>query len=1037
MASDYEAISQENRTKYGTEVSNYGTDFAERYSNRTHFIFELLQNAEDALRWRGDRDRKFLRTVRFDLFPDRLEVRHFGIPFRQEHVRAICGIKRGTKESGLNTIGEFGIGFKSVYAYTQRPEIHSGDEHFVIRDYVHPHAIHSEYSKKQPDETLFVLPFDHPEIESDRSYREIATKLRDLGLRTLLFLNWIDAIEWSVGNDETGRYARKMANKFSGKGRIVTLIANTPGDTITEEEWLVFSRTVRKPSGAAGQTEVAYQLGDRRNHRVILPVEDSTLAVYFPTEKETHLGFLIQGPYKTTSSRDNVPSDDSWNQWIVAETAQLVADSLHKLKAMKMLSISALAALPLDPFHFGEGSMFRPIHLQVVETLKKEELIPTMDDHFVRAADARIAGSKSLMELLSSDQLRLLLKSDGEVEWVNAEALSDSRRGVLDFLKTTIGIATVSIHSLVDKFDAPFLTAQKDAWIAHFYAFLLEYERLWRVEKPRGPLLEQPIIRLQDGDHVTPFRADGSPSAYLPADAETEFPTVRRVIVKHRKAGEFLRKLKLTMPDVGAEVLEKVLPQYSVESAIPERKHLSNLKKILKALALTDGKHEELLRERLADVPFLRGARCSDGAFGWRRPCEVYFRTSELQTYAEGNDGMWFLAEPIELVSRENVRNTLATLGVEDKPRRVIVEKGLDYDEQWQLRGGSNHNWKTITNYGLDGLENFLHKLKSSDFVEAHRRALLLWDFLILHIDSGCGAFFYGRYVWHHYKERHAFFDAHFLRLLRSEAWLPGKDGIIHRPSELMPRDLPKGFTPNTSLISTLGMKAEVLVSLAKEAGIRVEDLDFLRGHRAEWEQFKRAIKARTIALDEPATAGATVPTEKKRIASEAERDRFNRDRPESTSAQSGKFISYIYVRPEESIEVEDNENDNSADRFAVDDAGLAVVLDHERSEGRMPKRMAHTHPGFDVLSSTAAGTPERYIEVKSASAVWSERGVTLSQRQFLSAQALKEKFWLYIVERANSAKPRLIRIQNPAQLARSFTFDSGWESVAERSEGT
>ena len=40
MASDYDAISRENRAKYGTEVSNYGSDFAERYSNRTLMTLE-------------------------------------------------------------------------------------------------------------------------------------------------------------------------------------------------------------------------------------------------------------------------------------------------------------------------------------------------------------------------------------------------------------------------------------------------------------------------------------------------------------------------------------------------------------------------------------------------------------------------------------------------------------------------------------------------------------------------------------------------------------------------------------------------------------------------------------------------------------------------------------------------------------------------------------------------------------------------------------------------------------------------------------
>src|SRR5947209_15232114 len=112
MPSDYATISAENIVKYGTEVSFYGSDFADRYTERTHFIFELLQNAEDALRWREEAEpgAQFPRNVTFRLFPDHLEVTHSGLPFSEDHVRAICSIKRGTK-------AKFGIGFKSVYAY--------------------------------------------------------------------------------------------------------------------------------------------------------------------------------------------------------------------------------------------------------------------------------------------------------------------------------------------------------------------------------------------------------------------------------------------------------------------------------------------------------------------------------------------------------------------------------------------------------------------------------------------------------------------------------------------------------------------------------------------------------------------------------------------------------------------------------------------------------------------------------------------------------------------------------------------------------
>jgi hypothetical protein len=137
MPSDYRAIRTNNVLRYGTDIGRIGKMLlADRYTVRTHFIFELLQNAEDALarrtRWKGSR------SVRFHLTERALRVSHFGRPFDDADVRGICGIAESTKD--LTDIGRFGIGFKSAYAFTDRPEIHSGAEDFAIESFVWPVA---------------------------------------------------------------------------------------------------------------------------------------------------------------------------------------------------------------------------------------------------------------------------------------------------------------------------------------------------------------------------------------------------------------------------------------------------------------------------------------------------------------------------------------------------------------------------------------------------------------------------------------------------------------------------------------------------------------------------------------------------------------------------------------------------------------------------------------------------------------------------------------------------------------------------------
>ena len=110
LSADYERIRDENVARYGWDTAVLDL-LGQLYSERTHFIFELIQNAEDA----GATD------LAFELFADRLEVRHDGRPFTEAGVRGVCGVGAGDKPGDLTRIGQFGIGFKSVYAYTRSP----------------------------------------------------------------------------------------------------------------------------------------------------------------------------------------------------------------------------------------------------------------------------------------------------------------------------------------------------------------------------------------------------------------------------------------------------------------------------------------------------------------------------------------------------------------------------------------------------------------------------------------------------------------------------------------------------------------------------------------------------------------------------------------------------------------------------------------------------------------------------------------------------------------------------------------------------
>ena len=175
MPADYGKIRDENIARYGWDTAVLDL-LGQLYSERTHFIFELIQNAEDA----GATE------LAFELFADRLEVRHDGRPFTEADVRGVCGVGQSGKSGDFTQIGQFGIGFKSVYAYTRSPHIHSGGEHFRIEMYVRPYP--AESLRGDTAGTVFVFPFDHGAVPAPVAVREISAALNGIEPGTLLFL---------------------------------------------------------------------------------------------------------------------------------------------------------------------------------------------------------------------------------------------------------------------------------------------------------------------------------------------------------------------------------------------------------------------------------------------------------------------------------------------------------------------------------------------------------------------------------------------------------------------------------------------------------------------------------------------------------------------------------------------------------------------------------------------------------------------------------------------------------------------------------
>ena len=928
MPADYDKIRAENITRYGTDTAVLDL-LGQLYSDRTHFIFELIQNAEDA----GARE------LAFELLDDRLEVRHDGRPFTEADVRGICGVGNSAKSGDLTAIGRFGIGFKSVYAYTQTPSVHSPGqhspgEHFRIENYVRPVAIapqpgsddnqggaadsaHNGARNSAPGDrhgrgqgqTLFIFPFDRDDLLPAAATAEIAAALTGLELETLLFLRNIERItvggsqvptavlERTVAPDGTSTAKDTAAEDTADAAAEDTRTADGSGAAAAENagphraaarrrvrlrrssdrarEWLVWHRDVGG-AGQAGQIGAAEQPGQPgaaeqpgqsgQRVEIAFPVRagiagprlaqcrESPLVVFFPTQKETFLGFLIQGPYRTTPARDNVPEHDPANQFLVRETAVLLTAVLADLRDTRLLTADVLQALPLDAARFGPGTMFRALFDSVREALASERLIPAGDGApgYGYATELTLARGAGLRDLLSADQLAALDQA-GRRRVVAHESITDDGTPALwRYLRTEIGVAEITPQSFVASLTGEFLAQQPDAWMRRLYAFLHQHLALWRAPdypgEEAGPARSKPIIRLEDGSQVAPFDADGRPAAYLPGPgpagspgpAGPGLPTVRRAIARFADARHFLAALQLGEPDVVTEVLATILPRYTgLEAAqLDSAQHEDDLERVARALAEAPPGRLQQLRQQVSETAFLVGENAATGEQRLLRPASLYQRTPGLESYFAGNPDAWFARDGygpwLPQLREMGVRDTVAV-----QARNPGTDGHVMLADGFARRERGLHGFDPAA--AIDGLEFALSH-------PSHRRSEYIWN-LLLGPNRDLLAGVIERSVRLEFADASRE-DAKSAAGLAATAaaWLPGPDGAFHRPAELQLDDLPPEFRRDDILAAALDMIQPAVAEASRQLGLPPGLLRGLSAHPDLVAMVERELQARAAS---------------------------------------------------------------------------------------------------------------------------------------------------------------------------------------------
>ncbi len=861
MRRQFVASARANKFERGIHQST-----VEKYADPAHFIYELLQNAED----------QSATSATFILNRDSLIFIHNGKSFTEQDVENITGLGNSEKPDQANKIGRFGIGFKSVFAITLCPRIetrlNNSPFSFAIEDLVVPVPLPTPPSNEGI--TKFILPFLAGQEQS--LYSTIRDRLRGLGADALLFLDDLKSIHWQAGEEDFILLCQREEN-----GEFCRLTQKTPNATMpaayTGVAYRLYSKLVHVKDADRDLTvRLAFRI---ENGQLSCEPGLSTANVFFPTEEKTGLKFRLHAPFLLNDSRANIKQNNPVNAQLIRACADLLTEVLPNLRDRGLLTAESLECLPLreNDFpardeYFGShiGSPFRPLFEAVRTAFRTQELLPTAYGSsipYVTAANARVSDSKPLRQLFSERQLTALSgkTSATPVCWISEKIAKNVTRETWDYLTKVLEVDDLDGEKVARQLDVHFFATQTDEWMADFYGFLNDQPALWRIRSPSssaGPLRSKPIIRVEslerDSDRIitsanqiTPFSSEGtSPNVYLGAAGRPGFRVVKPAIQENTEAHRFLMALGLKEPDVTELVIKTVLPGYVLvmenKRNISESQYAMDLTSIAKAIGTDVVADRSRLDKALNDTPFIKAISAANpDTMSWKKPSQVHLPEPEMLIWFEGNPNIWYPHEEVLTHPhwdttaffinriRQTMPNTLRVKAKRPEPNNHVTL----VDRHGRHQRGLNRFDPSAT-------------VKEIDYALKHiniRRARILWRLLLANIEQISGTVEEATLA----NYLNATQSDHFSYMgerVRTQKWLPDQateqSGTFYLPSEIVLGQLPKEFAEDVNaaeLSIKLGVNQPAEEDVAEELGVPADALAiFITAYKRDPEIMKQ-----------------------------------------------------------------------------------------------------------------------------------------------------------------------------------------------------
>lgn len=794
----HEDKEQDAKTFNKPDYKGYWTSILDKYKEKAHFVYELLQNADDAQ----------ATEAIFILKSNELVFRHngtikFSISAPGEnahcgHINAITGIGFSSKKEEANTIGKFGVGFKSVFQYTKEPYIYDDKFWFKIEDYIVPTALNEDYLGRKEGETVFVFPFFSP-IEA---YKDIMERLHKLD-NPILFLQNLKNVRIILPSSQELLYTKKVLYQdkeddilhqvleINNNQETMKIHMFTEDIEITEEDDSVKSLPIC----------VGYFLD---NNNQLDVTSNRKVSCFFPTEENFNLKCITHAPFLLVDSRQQI-KEDEYNQDMKECLAELAADALVLLRDYGIRNRKNLInenIFKLIPENSWQEAIFYDAY---INTIKKNALLLDSNNQYCTCQEGIISRPQSMINLLTSEQLTFLY---GEKKIFLCEGIQKAfSDNVAKNILIDLGVTILNGTDLAHLISSSFMEKQGIKWAVRLYNHLEREQRnLIKINKKQQDqnnlpvFCTRPIILSADGQWLVPY-LNGALNIYLPlASASTQgYNFISPEYTKNEECMEIFKDMGIKQPDAWDYIQSVILKKYQNGNAENETL-LDDTEIIFDYLSKLEETSATEKIKIISDKFYLM-----DEKGNCNKATNMYFPSKSLKNYFGTEEKSYidynFYKSFIGKHSHQKFELFLKELGVMHYPKVNQVSCSMSQEERKNLNI-QNYTWAHKEDWEWDGFDNWVKANMSQPDIETSKA---VWKWFTVINDKK--EYELATCRWKYYSVYDNDMPSTLYKDIINSAWITLKGNRVLKPSDCSLEDLlDNGYKIDQQLIKLFGI---------------------------------------------------------------------------------------------------------------------------------------------------------------------------------------------------------------------------------------